>query len=306
MAAAWAIASSCSATSKRGIPGRQLEIAPGNDILPALADHRDLDAAWEILAQLGERTAGKIVAQRNLAHMETLRLGGKFRRNPARHEIHAQDRADHPERICDRITGRRIAVVHDVKRRLQGGRAGQRAGVDAERVPDLDAKSLAESQRDQKSGDACHKRQQIVFSALCSGHPIEELSSVKDADAIEEHDQSGETDRSGDLRLRGKCADRQPDEQDSADPERKPEYVDLADEKADADGEKGGKDGLGANDLTSDIQHGEIPRLEHDPEKQKPVSDKIMFHQGERKRNRLSLKRLLSNARDTPLHETAQ
>ena len=52
---------------------------------------------------------------------------------------------------------------------------------------------------------------------------------------------------------------RQSDEQDSADPERKPEYVDLADEKADADGEKGSEDGLGANDLAGDIQHGEFP-----------------------------------------------
>ena len=41
---------------QKDVARSQIKIAPRNDILPALADHRNLHTAWEILAQLGERT----------------------------------------------------------------------------------------------------------------------------------------------------------------------------------------------------------------------------------------------------------
>jgi hypothetical protein len=110
---------------QQGISGCQLHLAPRNDILPALADHCDLYAAWQLLAQLGERSVCKIMTQRNLAHMEALRLGRKCRPNPTRHEIDAQDRTNHSKGIGERIAGRRIAVAGYVEGRLQGGGTGQ-------------------------------------------------------------------------------------------------------------------------------------------------------------------------------------
>ena len=112
-----------------------------------------------------------------------------------------------------------------------------------------------------KPGDDGNERQQIVFAAGRAGHSFEELPAVEDADAVEKHDQAGEADRSGDLRLRGECADGQPDEQHGADAEREPAEVDLADQVADADGEEHREDRLGADDVTSEIEHGNVSRL---------------------------------------------
>ena len=109
-----------------------------------------------------------------------------------------------------------------------------------------------------KPGDDRDQRQQIVFAACGAGHAFEELPAVEDADAVEEHDQAGEADRSGDLRLRREGADGQADEQDGADAERKAADIDLADQIAEADGEKHRKDRLRSDDFASELEHDNV------------------------------------------------
>ncbi len=99
-------------------------------------------------------------------------------------------------------------------------------------MADLDAEDLAEPERDEQPGDDRDQRQQIVFAAGRADHALEELPAVQDADPVQEHDQAGQTDRPGDLRLRREGADGQADEQDGADAEREPADIDLADEVA--------------------------------------------------------------------------
>ena len=150
--------------------------------------------------------------------------------------------------------------MHDLKRRLQRGSARHRSGVNAERMSDLDAGELSETECDEKSCGNSDERQKIVFSARRSRHALEELPSVENADPIQKHDQSGETDRTGDLRLRRKGANRQADKQHGADTERKSPDIDLTDQIADADGKEDGKNGLGADDITGKSQHGCLSR----------------------------------------------
>ena len=95
------------------------------------------------------------------------------------------------------------------------------------------------------------ERQQIVLVPGGAGHALEELPPVEDADPVEEHDQAGEADRPDDLRLRRERADGEADEQDGADAERKSADVDLADQIADADGEKRRQDRLRSDDFAS-------------------------------------------------------
>ena len=90
-------------------------------------------------------------------------------------------------------------------------------------------------------------------------HSFEELASVENADAVEEHDQAGEADWPDDVCLRCKCADREADEQHRADAQREAEDINLADQVADADGEKDRKDRLGADDVLGEFNHGRIP-----------------------------------------------
>ena len=125
-------------------------------------------------------------------------------------------------------------------------------------MPDLDAESVAEPQCNQKPGGARDQRQHVILSTRCSGHPFKELSSIENADAVEEHDQPGKADRSGNLRLWSECANREADEKDSPDPKRKPADTDLADEVAETNGEKRREHRLVANDFAGDIQHGKI------------------------------------------------
>ena len=109
-----------------------------------------------------------------------------------------------------------------------------------------------------EAGDDRDQRQQIVFAARGAGHALEELPSVEDADAVEEHDQSGEADRSDDLRLRREGADGEADEQHGSDAEREAAEIDLADQVAEADGEKDRKDRLRPDDVAGEIEHGNV------------------------------------------------
>src|SRR4029077_18826023 len=75
------------------------------------------------------------------------------------------------------------------------------------------------------------------------------------ADAVQEHDQAGQADRSDDLGLRRKGADRKTYEQHRAYPERKPGDADLADQVAQPDRQKRRQDRLTADDVACEIQH---------------------------------------------------
>ena len=150
-AAASAIASCSFGDDQQAVAGASTMSADGHDVLAALADHRHLHAARQVLAEIVERAARAIVSPSVISPMwKRCALGGNFGLHVPRHEIDAQDRADHAERIGDRIADRRLAVLHDVERRLQRRGAGHRAGEDAERVADLDAEDLAEPERDQQ------------------------------------------------------------------------------------------------------------------------------------------------------------
>ena len=85
-----------------------------------------------------------------------------------------------------------------------------------EGVAQFYAESLAQAERHQKTCKAADQCEQIVFPAN-SSHSFEELPPIQDADAVEEHDQTGQPDRPYDLCLRSKCAEREADEQDGAD-----------------------------------------------------------------------------------------
>ena len=80
----------------------------------------------------------------------------------------------------------------------------------------FNAESLAQAERHKKTCKAADQCEQIVFPAD-SSHSFEELPPIQDADAVEEHDQTGQPDRPYDLCLRSKCAEREADEQDGAD-----------------------------------------------------------------------------------------
>ena len=125
-----------------------------------------------------------------------------------------------------------------------------------ERVADLQAEHLAERQRDDQACDDADQRKQVVFASGGAGHAFEELPAVENADPVQEHDQPGEADRADDLRFRRERPDGEPDEENRAHAQRKPADVDLPDEIAEADGEKGRQDRLCADDLTCRVEHG--------------------------------------------------
>src|SRR5262249_36959668 len=102
-------------------------------------------------------------------------------------------------------------------------------------------------------------RQQIVSSAD-TFHPLEELSSVKDADAVKEHDEARQTDWPNDLGLRREGAERESNEEHGSHAERKASNTDLADQVAKTDRKEGGEDGLGPDDLAGQIDHDRISR----------------------------------------------
>jgi hypothetical protein len=138
---------------------------------------------------------------------------------------------------------------------LQGGGARHGAGEDTQRVTHLYREYVTKAESNQKSGDDCHKGQQIVPAAYRPGHSLEKLPPVENADTVEKHDQAGEADRSCNLRFWRKGANGQPDEQHSAHPERKSANADLTDEVTDTDGEERCQNGLRSNDVTRESKH---------------------------------------------------
>ena len=127
-------------------------------------------------------------------------------------------------------------------------------------MADLDAESLTQTRA--RPGDPATQRDQAPADCTCGPpprHAFEELPPVENADAVEEHDQAGQADRTDDLGLRRKCADGQADEQNGADAERKSADIDLADQVTEADGEERRKNRLGADDVAGKVEHGKLP-----------------------------------------------
>jgi hypothetical protein len=119
-------------------------------------------------------------------------------------------------------------------------------------MADLDAKGLTQAKRYKEAGDAADQGQQVVLTANAA-HPLEELPSVKNSDAVKEHDQAGQANGPGNLRLRRKCAEREADEQNGANTKRESTDVDLPNQVTDADRKECGEDWLSADDLTGKI-----------------------------------------------------
>ena len=219
-----------------------------------LANHCHLDVTQDFLAQFVKGAAGKAGANGNLAHVKARGLGREFRLHHARHEVDAEDRANDAEGVGDRIADGRVLALRDVKCGLECRGARHRSRVKTECMADLDAEDLPEPERHAKAGEAGDEGEKIVFLARADD-ALEELPAIKDADAIEEHDQAGEPDRTDDLGFRRECTDGKADKEHGTDPEGEAEDIDLADQIADADGEKCRQDRLASDDVARKIQH---------------------------------------------------
>src|SRR5262249_11376784 len=184
----------------------------------------------------------------NLAHVETLRFRRKFRFHQLSHEIDAQNWADNSEGVRNRISDRRILVVHHLKCGLERGGARHRSGVYAHRMTGLHAIQPTKPKPYKMPRAPAPHRKQIVGAADAL-HALEELPPIKNPDAVEEHEQARQPDRPDDLCLGGKCADSESDEQHGADAKRKSTDADLADQVTQPDGQKRGQDWLRPDDL---------------------------------------------------------
>ena len=118
----------------------------------------------------------------------------------------------------------------------------------------LDSEGVTEPERHGKAGEARDKRQQVVFPAR-PDDAFEELPAVENPDAVEEHDEAGQPDRTDDLGFRRECTDGEADKEHGADAEREAEDIDLADQITDADRQKRRQDRLAADDIARKIKH---------------------------------------------------
>ena len=176
------MASCCSAMTSKASPADNAISPAGTMFCPPLRTIVTCTPPGKSLHDFIKSLAGEFLAEGNLAHVKALRFRREFRLHHCGHEIDAQDRTDDPERIGDRISDRRLVVVHDIKRRLQRRGACHRAGKDAERVADLDPEDLARA-RARRAG---RRRTAINASRLylrpAARHSFKELPPVKDAD----------------------------------------------------------------------------------------------------------------------------
>ena len=143
----------------------------------------------------------------------------------------------------------------DVERGLQSRSARHRSGIDAKRMSDLDAEDVPQAERNEQARETSDKRQQIVLLPDAD-HPLEELPAIKDADPVQEHDQTGQADRPDDLGFWRERADGKADEKNGADSERKSADADLANQVAQSDRQKRRQYRLASDDLASKVQHG--------------------------------------------------
>src|SRR6185437_1784494 len=100
---------------------------------------------------------------------------------------------------------------------------------------------MAQSERDEEAGHDGDESKQVVLAADAA-HPIEELAAVEDADSVQEHHQTDQTDRAGDLRLGCDRTEKQPDEEHCTDAQGEAQDTELPDGVAQSDREKEGED----------------------------------------------------------------
>jgi hypothetical protein len=197
--AASAIASSRSATTATVAGGEH--VSPEGTIADALADHRDLHAGGRSLAARQACGRRKFAPSVISPMWKRCAFGGKFRLHLPRHEVDAQDRADHAERIGDRVADRRIACSSS---RRAPPAASRCSSSSRHKMPSVWPILMPKAWPSPARRAARRDMRPTPADCICArapGHAFEELPAVENADAVEKHDQAGEADRSGDLRL---------------------------------------------------------------------------------------------------------
>src|ERR1700754_2244404 len=121
-------------------------------------------------------------------------------------------------------------------------------------MSDLDTEDVSQAECNEQAGYACDERQQIVLLPNAD-HAFEELLAVEDPDPIQEHDQSGQPDRSYDLGFGCERTDGKANEKDRADAERESPDTDLTDQVAQSDREERRQYRLTSDDVASKVQH---------------------------------------------------
>ena len=118
-------------------------------------------------------------------------------------------------------------------------------------------------QCDSQARQTADKREKVVLLPGAD-HSLEELTAVKNADSVKEHDQARQADRPDDLGFGCECADGEADEKNGADAKREAEDVDLANQVTHADRQEGRQDGLASDDVASKVQHVRSPPMSAD------------------------------------------
>ena len=121
-------------------------------------------------------------------------------------------------------------------------------------MPDLDAEDVPQAQCDSQARQTADKREKVVLLP-CADHSLKELTPIKDADSVKEHDQARQADRPYDLSLGCECAEGETDKKNCADAKREAEDVDLTNQVAHADRQEGCQDGLASDDVARKVQH---------------------------------------------------
>src|SRR5437899_2714509 len=98
-------------------------------------------------------------------------------------------------------------------------------------MTEFNSEDFSQAESHEQGCDASDQRQQIVFPSDAH-HALEELAAIENADAVKNHDQAGEADRTDDLGLRRERADRKTDKENRTYPEGEPADTDLAGEIA--------------------------------------------------------------------------
>ena len=127
-------------------------------------------------------------------------------------------------------------------------------------MPDLDAEDVPQEQCDSQARQTADKREKVVLLP-CADHSLEELTPIKNADSVKEHDQARQADRPDDLGFGCECAEGETDKKNGADAEREAEDVDLTNQVTHAYRQEGRQDGLASDDVASKVQHVRSPQM---------------------------------------------
>src|SRR6516225_11016400 len=106
--------------------------------------------------------------------MKALSFRWEFGLDDAGHEVDAQDRTDHAERVCDGVPDGGVLALDDVERSLESRGARHRASIDAQCVSDFYPVDVAQTERNEQARNTCDECQQIVFLT----HPYHALEKL--------------------------------------------------------------------------------------------------------------------------------